>query len=278
MEGFLEVDIKNQPCVKEGEIMAGKFIQYDLGNLNAGARVEIVLKGNAANVQLLDSNNLNNYLHGRRYNYIGGLAKRSPVILSTNHSAHWYVVVDMRGLAGTVQSSVRVLPNALPEIHQRPLSEIPSLIHQREKGNIDEYGADPEYDVFISHASEDKEMVVRPLALALKEKGVRVWYDEFELKIGDSLRRKIDKGLANSRFGIVVISREFIKKGWSNYELDGIITRSITGEQILLPIWHNITKEEVMKYSPSLVDKLARNTAINSLEDIASEIASLVLE
>ncbi|MDY0388824.1 MAG: DUF1883 domain-containing protein [Methanolobus sp.] len=257
--------------------MAEKFIQYDLGNLNAGTRVEIVLKGNAANVQLLDSNNLNNYLHGRRYTYFGGLAKQSPVILTTKHTAHWYVVVDMRGLAGTVQSSVRVLPNALPQIHQRPLAELPSLIHQGGNGDIDEYDADREYDVFISHASEDKDEVVRPLALALKDKGVRVWYDEFELKIGDSLRRKIDKGLANSRFGIVIISRDFIKKGWPNYELDGIITKSITGEQILLPIWHNITKEEVMNYSPSLVDKLARNTAINTLEDIASEIAGLVL-
>ena len=60
-------------------------------------------------------------------------------------------------------------------------------------------------DLLISHASEDKDEIVRPLANALVEKGVKVWYDEFEMKIGDSLRRKIDKGLANSRFGIVVI-------------------------------------------------------------------------
>ena len=60
--------------------------------------------------------------------------------------------------------------------------------------------------------------------------------DEFELKIGDSLRRKIDRGLAKSKFGIVVLSKDFIKKGWTNYELDGIITKANTGEQILLPI------------------------------------------
>ena len=71
--------------------------------------------------------------------------------------------------------------------------------------------------MFISHASEDKDEVVRPLAMALKEKGLSVWYDEFELKIGDSLRRKIDLGLAKSNFGIVVISRDFINKGWTNY-------------------------------------------------------------
>lgn len=89
---------------------------------------------------------------------------------------------------------------------------------------------------FISHASEDKDEVVRPLANALKNLGIKVWYDEFEMRIGDSLRRKIDKGLANSRFGIVVVSRDFIKKGWTNYELDGIITKAVSGEQIILPI------------------------------------------
>jgi hypothetical protein len=96
------------------------------------------------------------------------------------------------------------------------------------------------------------------------------------MKIGDSLRRKIDKGLANSRFGIVIISKDFIKKGWTNYELDGIITRVISGEQILLPIWHNITKAEVISFSPSLADKLARNTAINTIDEIADEIADLI--
>jgi hypothetical protein len=103
-----------------------------------------------------------------------------------------------------------------------------------------------------------------------------VWYDEFELKIGDSLRRKIDKGLANSKFGIVVLSKEFIRKGWTNYELDGIITKAVTGEQVILPIWHNITKREVIDFSPSLADKLARNTSSYTVEEIAKEIAEVI--
>jgi hypothetical protein len=99
-----------------------------------------------------------------------------------------------------------------------------------------------ELDVFISHASEDKGEIVRPLATALRDGGLRVWYDEFELKIGDSLRRKIDMGLAKSRFGVVVMSKEFFRKGWTNYEMDGIVTRAVGGEQVLLPIWHNVTR------------------------------------
>lgn len=98
------------------------------------------------------------------------------------------------------------------------------------------------FDVFIAHASEDKDDVVCELAQALQQADLRVWYDEFELKTGDSLHRKIDKGLANSRFGVIVLSRSFFSKGWTNYELDGLVTRAVTGEQVLLPVWHNVTK------------------------------------
>mgnify|MGYP006428061023 FL=1 len=96
------------------------------------------------------------------------------------------------------------------------------------------------------------------------------------MKIGDSLRRKIDKGLANSIFGIVVLSKDFIRKGWTNYELDGIITKSVSDKQVMLPIWHNLTKKEVIDYSPSLADKLARNTSSFTVEEIATEIAEVI--
>ncbi len=253
-----------------------KFTHYDLGNLDKGRIIEILLKGNAANVQLIDAANFNAYKNGRQYRYVGGLAKRSPVRLQTTHSGHWHVAIDLRGLGGNVRSSVRVLPTALPTINQQPLASVPSLLHNRGLGIDVGTDTEPEYDVFISHASEDKDEVVRPLAIALQNKGIKVWYDEFEMKIGDSLRRKIDKGLANSHFGVVVLSKDFIKKGWTNYELDGIITKAISGEQVVLPIWHNITKREVIDFSPSLADKLARSTAINTVDEIATEIAELI--
>ena len=256
-----------------------EFIHTDLGNLDKGRVVEVVLKGSAANVQLLDNTNFSNYKNGRSYRYIGGLAKRSPVRITVPRFGHWHIAIDMRGLIGKTEAVVRVLPTALPAMKQQPpLSSMPSLVHNRGFGIDFDVDTDPEYDVFISHASEDKEEIVRPLANALVEKGVKVWYDEFEMKIGDSLRRKIDKGLANSRFGIVVVSKDFIKKGWTNYELDGIVTKAVSGEQIILPIWHNITKKEVIDFSPSLADKLARNTAINTVDEIATEIAELILQ
>jgi hypothetical protein len=179
----------------------------------------------------------------------------------------------MQGLSGSTRASIRVLPGPLPEIREAPLSSVPSLV--RDTPPIVEAGSRA-YDVFISHASEDKDAIVRALANALTAEGLKVWYDEFTLRIGDSLRQKIDRGLATSRVGLVVLSPAFIGKGWTNYELDGIVTRTMSGEQILLPIWHNITKQQVIDFSPSLADKVARSTATHTVEEIAREIAELL--
>ena len=253
------------------------FQKYDLGHRTAGEIVEVTLVNNAANVRLMDSLNFSSYQSGKRHRFYGGYMKRSPAKLQIPHSGNWYVVIDLGGYSGIVKSSVRVLPGILPTLQDTPLSSVPSLVQDPSIEPRDEDSSNPkEYDVFISHASEDKEAFVRPLAEALVIGGLMVWYDEFELKIGDSLRRKIDKGLAHSRFGIVVLSQAFFKKGWTNYELDGLVTRAVSGEQILLPIWHNISKNEVIEYSPSLADKVARSTANYTVDEIASEIIEVI--
>jgi len=253
------------------------FTQYDLGYCTRGQIVEVVLSGSAANVRLMDSVNLNNYKNGRRHHYRGGLVKQSPFHLAIPSNGHWYVTVDMVGLRGTVRSSARILPGPLPPVREVPLSSVPSLLQpDRPPGCGPDEAPARDYDVFISHASEDKDTVVRPLAHALSNGGLSVWYDEFELHLGDSLRRKIDAGLARSRFGVVVLSRSFFGKGWTNYELDGLVTRAVSGEQILLPIWHEITEQELIEYSPSLADKVARSTGTHTVDEIAEEIIEVV--
>lgn len=250
-----------------------QFIHNDLRQRKRGEIVEVTLTS-GANVRLMDNSNFNNYKNGRQHRYIGGLAKQSPVRLQIPNSGHWHVAIDMQGLRGSTRASVRVLPGALPEIREAPLSTVPSLVQDNTPPSLASGGR--AHDVFISHASEDKEEIVRPLADALMAEGLDVWYDEFTLRIGDSLRQKIDQGLANSRVGLVVLSTAFISKGWTNYELDGIVSRTVSGEQILLPIWHNITKQQVVDYSPSLADKVARSTATHTVSEIASEIADLL--
>lgn len=256
-----------------------QFIHSDLGSRSRGDVVEITLSGSAANVMLMDTSNFNSYKSGRTFRYTGGLARQSPVRLQVPSSGRWHAIVDMRGLRGTVRAGFRVINASalqpLPPIRARrpALREIADNFEDEAPQSSE---TSKEYDVFISHASEDKEGVVRPLATQLREQRLAVWYDEFELRIGDSLRRKIDAGIAQARFGIVVLSKPFFAKGWPAYELDGLVTMSLSGRQVLLPLWHEISKDEVVSASPSLADKVALRTADYTIEEIASEIASVV--
>ncbi|HML18006.1 MAG TPA: toll/interleukin-1 receptor domain-containing protein [Bryobacteraceae bacterium] len=114
------------------------------------------------------------------------------------------------------------------------------------------------YDLFLSHASEDKESIARPLYNALTAAGLTVWFDEAVLKMGDSLRRKIDDGLARCRYGIVIISPSFLAKEWPQRELDGLVALEVqSGKTKILPIWHEIDKDELVLRSPVLADRVA---------------------
>lgn len=119
-----------------------------------------------------------------------------------------------------------------------------------------------EFDVFVSHASEDKELIARPLYQALVAKGCKVWFDEAVLKLGDSLRRKIDEGLSKCRYGVVILSPSFFQKDWPQRELDGLVAReTASGEKAILPIWHKIDHSGVAAHSPTLADRVAAKSS-----------------
>ena len=131
------------------------------------------------------------------------------------------------------------------------------------------------WDVFISHASEDKEVVWR-LATGLASWGLKVWLDAQQLTLGDSLREKIDEGLAQSRYGVVVISKNFIAKDWPKRELNAMLSLEKNGRKVILPIWHDIDHETVSKFSPLVADRLAANT--NDLRQTVKAIAETVID
>lgn len=128
-----------------------------------------------------------------------------------------------------------------------------------------------QWDFFLSHASEDKDEFARPLAQALQAAGASVWFDEFTLKIGDSLRRSIDKGLASSQFGIVLISPAFLAKEWPQMELDALVGRESQGHRMILPVWHNVDAHYVGKFSPLLLDRVAANS-FDGVEAVAARL------
>lgn len=128
------------------------------------------------------------------------------------------------------------------------------------------------HDVFICHASEDKDDFVRPLAERLREAHLDVWYDEFALTIGDSLREAIDRGLSECRFGIVVLSRNFFRKRWPQRELNGLVAREITEDRrLILPIWHNVDRDTVLRQSPPLADAVAISSS-RGIETVVTEL------
>ncbi len=116
---------------------------------------------------------------------------------------------------------------------------------------------DKEWDVFVCYASEDRQEVARPLATLLRDFGLRVWYDEMELRVGDRLRRKVDTGLKRSRFGVVILSENFFGKHYPESELDGLAQREQGGQDLLLPVWHDVDVEYVRRRSPRLADRVA---------------------
>lgn len=137
-------------------------------------------------------------------------------------------------------------------------------------------GRDQSWDVFISHASEDRGYC-EPLAEALEKVGIRVWLDKTTLKWGDDLRSEIDRGLRNCRYGIVIFSKAFLKKKkWTEYELSSLFALEKVGEKRILPIWHGVTHEDLLEYSAGLADRLAKVSSSDSYQDIVDSLCTML--
>lgn len=133
------------------------------------------------------------------------------------------------------------------------------------------------YDVFISHASEDKAEFVNPLVETLQSAGVSVWYDTLEMQWGKSLREQIDSGIKRSKFAMVVLSKHFFAKKWPQRELDGILAKETVSGNAPLPIWYNLTQEEVYEFSPTLSGVFSISNQDHSIADICKAF-QLILE
>lgn len=144
--------------------------------------------------------------------------------------------------------------------------------YQRDATALHHRAAETHRDLFISHASEDKDFV-GPLAAALMDAGLNIWYDEYEFQIGDNVRAKIDQGLLQSHYGLVVLSPAFFEKFWPQYEMDGLFARQSAGESVILPIWHRLTMAGISERSLSLTNVYALNSSTDSIEEIARKIA-----
>lgn len=167
--------------------------------------------------------------------------------------------------------TIKNYENRINEIQRQAVQQIikPQPLYSNQENE--------EYDVFVSHAWEDKDDFVDEFVSELRKQGLKVWYDTDKLKWGDSMREKIDKGLSKSRYGVVVLSPNYIaeQKYWTKAELNGLFQVETVNGKTILPIWHNLTKKQVTEYSPIIADRKALSTAIMTPAEIAKELITL---
>lgn len=136
-----------------------------------------------------------------------------------------------------------------------------------------------EYDFFVSHATEDRNAIAEPLTIELEKLGAKVWLDKFEMKIGDSLRASIDYGIAHSKHGIIILSKHYMCNFWTELEMNALFTKLSIGSKnnrIILPLWHNVTKQEVAQYSPMMADFFALSTKEHSITELAKQLMDVL--
>jgi len=166
----------------------------------------------------------------------------------------------------------RTIPSG---VYGKPVEDVFYALDENRKS--EELESKAIYDVFISHASEDKLDFVNPLVEALQNAGVSVWYDTLEMQWGKSLREQIDNGIKRSKFAILVLSKSFFAKKWPQRELDGILAKETISGNAPLPIWYNLTQEEVYEFSPTLSGVFSVSNRDHSIDDICKAF-QLILE
>ena len=217
----------------------------------------------------------------RRADYEKQLAKKNADLhVAQQRQADERLKVQQQQADKQMKAQAKALKKLADDARRRE-AERPSIaIGPRTKARLSLPTAEaerPTPDLFIAHATEDKDEVARPLAERLRDMGLKVWYDEFELRIGGNLRREIDRGLATCRFGVPILSPDFFSREWPQWELDGLAGRHLQeGGGIILPVWHRISKDEVLARSPSLANLVALKTADHTITEIAERIAEVV--
>lgn len=177
---------------------------------------------------------------------------------------------QMKSIQDKYESRIRDLETQLS-------ASVTSAVNNMSEENFASDGEES-YDVFISHASEDKEDFVDELVDEMRKLDIKVWYDTTAIKWGDSIRAKIDEGLRKSKFGIAVLSPAYIAEGkyWTKAELDALFQNDSAYGKRLLPIWYNLTYDDLMNYSPMLAGRKGLQSKYVTTAGMAQQFRELL--
>ncbi|MCR4925868.1 MAG: DUF1883 domain-containing protein [Clostridiales bacterium] len=265
------------------------FRAYDMGNCKKGEIIEVLLKGDGVNVSIMDAPNYFEYKNARRHKYIGGHIDSSPYKVALPYDAHWYVTIDFGGYPGEAKCAVRKLSGKLPKLDT---TKVGVMKVSTSGGSVDEedikseFGLDldpnsygiKEFDFFIAYAKDRYKEIAQPLANSMAYKGKKICIEDFALTQGDNLTRVIQNGLTRAKRGILIVSDDFIKNEWLNYELDEILSIKRNDVNLITPIWHYITKDAIIKEcGRAFLMTMEYNTMNHTIEELVAALLNINL-
>lgn len=251
------------------------FLWWDLHFLKAGQFVDIDIS-TAANVKLISYSNFTTYKNGGRYRFHGGFAKNSPYRIEVPHDGKWILVVDLTEPYTSFFGYMKVnhikisTPATTSHTQQEVITLPPNEATAKENTEC--------FDIFLSHATEDKDTIAIPLKDELEKLGLKIWMDvdrSNELSTS-GLRREIDSAIYNSNYAVIILSPNYMRKPWTNREFDGITAMEMAKKQTLLCVWHHVTLDAILEYSPPIANKYAHETTTYSIQEIAKAFARII--
>jgi hypothetical protein len=229
-----------------------QYLLYDLGTVAEGGTVEVAL-GYAANVLILNEESYAFYKENKPHRFTGGYIERSPYKVVLSEAGHWFAIID----SGSFFSKIRAFVRFFPADGGEAVVVEPAICERVSDRNVPVESfaeAVKRYRLraFILHYYKDRDNMALPLAQALEAEGLPVFHDDFMLEPGDDLEDRIRNGITKYKFGIVILSRAFVRIGWHAAGIRCLYDELASEYKDIYPVWHNITKNDLANFLPAL--------------------------
>jgi len=224
------------------------------------------------------------YLHTRDI-YINDAEIQVTRTTSSVHGKDWIATIESEGnvwwlIGGATPITMNKKEEFenIQEVYYFHVGITNRLIERQNVENAETLDSEIRH-AFINHASEDKPEFVEPLFDKLREKGLHIWYDDNELRAGESIRRSIEDGLQINAYGISVLSEIYFEKNWAQEELDILVDQQTTaGKTIIIPIWYDISAEDVRRHNSTLANRYAVTGDEKCISEIADTVFNDIVE